>query len=91
MPEEIIDNRDYAADVAPAFNSYDIVVAMRAVAEADRVLVETVDTDGNRVAVNYNADSLARNEGHLRIKMAIPAFVTELSSEQKTQIEALSL
>ena len=91
MPEEIIDNRDYATDVAPAFNSYDIVVAMRAVAEADRVLVETVDSDGNRVAVNYDADSLARNEGHLRIKMAIPAFVTELSSEQKTQIEALSL
>ena len=87
----VVDNRDYAADVAPAFNSYDIVVAMRAVAEADRVLVETVDSDGNRVAVNYNADTLARNEGHLKIKMAIPAFVTELSSEQKTQIEALSL
>lgn len=79
MPEEIVDDRDYAADVAPAFSSYDIVVAMRAIAEADR----TED--------NYDADSLARNEGHLKIKMAIPAFVTELSSEQKTQIEALSL
>jgi len=79
MPEEIIDNRDYATDVAPAFNSYDIVVAMRAVAVDDRT------------EENYDADSLARNEGHLRIKMAIPAFVTELSSEQKTQIEALSL
>ena len=94
MPElenVVVDDRDYAADVAPAFHSYDIVVAMRAIAEADRVLVETVDSDGNRVAVNYNADTLARNEGHLKIKMAIPAFVTELSSEQKTQIEALSL
>ena len=76
---EVVDNRDYAADVAPAFNSYDIVVAMRAIAEADRT------------EENYDADTLHRNEGHLRIKMAIPAFVTELSSEQKTQIEALSL
>tara|TARA_R110002072_G_scaffold91636_1_gene204365 strand:- start:351 stop:605 length:255 start_codon:yes stop_codon:yes gene_type:complete len=75
----VVDNRDYAADVAPAFNSYDIVVAMRAIAEADRT------------EENYDADTLHRNEGHLRIKMAIPAFVTELSSEQKTQIEALSL
>jgi len=88
---EIIDNRDYAADVAPAFNSYDIVVAMRAIAVNDRVLEDTVDSDGNYVAANYNADTLRRNEGHLRIKMAIPAFVTELTSEQKTQIEALSL
>ena len=76
---EIIDDRDYAADVAPAFNSYNIVVAMRAVAVDDRT------------EENYDADTLHRNEGHLRIKMAIPAFVAELSSEQKTQIEALSL
>ena len=76
---EIIDNRDYAADVAPAFHSYDIVVAMRAIAVDDRT------------KENYDADTLHRNEGHLRIKMAIPAFVAELSSEQKTQIEALSL
>ena len=76
---EVVDNRDYAADVAPAFNSYHIVVAMRAIAEADRT------------EENYDADTLHRNEGHLRIKMAIPAFVTELTSEQKTQIEALSL
>ena len=84
-------NIDYAADVAPAFNSYDIVVAMRAVATKDRILEDTFDSDGNYVAANYDADILARNEGHLRIKMAIPAFVTELSSKQKTQIEALSL
>ena len=64
---------------------------MRAVAVDDRVLEDTVDSDGNYVAANYDADTLHRNEGHLRIKMAIPAFVAELSSEQKTQIEALSL
>ena len=79
MAIEAIDNRDYAADVAPAFHSYDIVVAMRAVAEKDR----TED--------NYDADTLSRNERHLQIKMAIPAFVAELSSEQRAQIEALSL
>ena len=62
MAIEAIDNRDYAADVAPAFNSYDIVVAMRAVAEKDR----TED--------NYDADVLSRNERHLQIKMAIPSF-----------------
>jgi hypothetical protein len=77
--EVVVDDRDYAADVAPAFNSYDIVVAMRAIAVDDRT------------EKNYDADTLHRNEGHLRIKMAIPAFVAELSAEQKTQIEALSL
>ena len=76
MPEEeIVDDRDYAADVAPAFNSYDLVVSHRS---------EANPTDEQK-------DELARNEGHLRIKMAIPAFVNELTSEQKTQIEALSL
>lgn len=76
---EPVDERDYAADVAPAFSSYNVVVAMRAIAVDDR----TED--------NYNADVLRRNEDHLKFKMAIPAFVDELSSEQKTQIEALSL
>ena len=74
-----MEDHDYATDVAPAFNSYDIVVAMRAVAEADR----TED--------NYDADTLARNERHLGLKMAIPEFVTELTAEQKGQIEALNI
>ena len=76
MPEEeIVDDRDYAADVAPAFNSYDLVVSHRSEANL---------TDEQK-------NELARNEGHLRIKMATPAFVNELTSELKTQIEALSL
>jgi hypothetical protein len=79
MAIEAIDNRDYAADVAPAFNSYDIVVAMRAIATKDRT------------EENYDADALSRNERHLKIKMAIPAFVKELSAEQKKKIEDLSL
>jgi len=85
------DDRDYSKDVVPAFHSYDIVVAMRAIAEKDRVLEETFDKDGNYVPANYDADTLARNEGHLRVKMAIPAFVAELSAEQKKKIEDLSL
>jgi len=79
MAIEAIDNRDYAADVAPAFNSYDIVIAMRAIATKDRT------------EKNYDADTLSRNERHLKIKMAIPAFVKELSAEQKKKIEDLSL
>ena len=74
-----MEDHDYAADVAPAFNSYDIVVAMRAVAEADRT------------QENYDADALARNERHLGLKMAAPEFVAALTAEQKTQIEALNI
>ena len=74
-----MEDHDYAADVVPSMDSYAIVVAMRAVAEADRT------------EENYNADTLARNERHLSLKMAVPAFVDALSSAQKTNIEALSL
>jgi hypothetical protein len=74
-----MEDHDYAADVVPAFDSYGIVVAMRAVAEADR----TED--------NYDADTLARNERHLGLKMAAPAFVDALTAEQKGQIEALNI
>ena len=95
MAEEPIykpaDDRDYSKDVVPAFHSYDIVVAMRAVAEKDRVLEGKFDKDGNYVPANYDADILDKNERHLKIKMAIPAFVAELSAEQKKKIEDLSL
>jgi len=74
-----MEDHDYAADVVPAFDSYGIVVAMRAVAEADRT------------EENYDADTLARNERHLGLKMAAPAFVDALTAEQKGQIEALNI
>jgi hypothetical protein len=74
-----MEDHDYAADVVPAFDSYGIVVAMRAIAEADR----TED--------NYDAGTLARNERHLGLKMAAPAFVDALTAEQKGQIEALNI
>ena len=70
---------DYAADVPASMDSYNIVVAMRAIAEADR----NVD--------NYDADTLSRNERHLGLKMQHSAFVDALTAEQKTQIEALKI
>ena len=76
MPEEeIVDDRDYAADVAPAFNSYDLVVSHRS---------EANPTDEQK-------DELARNERHLALKMQHSAFVDALTAEQKTQIEALEI
>ena len=74
-----MEDHDYAADVPASMDFYGIVVAMRAVATKDR----TED--------NYDADSLARNERHLGLKMAIPEFVAELTAEQKGQIEALKI
>ena len=74
-----MEDHDYAADVPASMDSYGIVVAMRAVAEADR----TED--------NYNADTLARNERHLAIKMQHSEFVDALTSTQKTNIEALKV
>ena len=74
-----MEDHDYAADVVPAFDSYGIVVAMRAVAEADRT------------EENYDADTLARNERHLALKMQHSEFVAALTAEQKANIEALKV
>ena len=70
-----MEDHDYATDVAPAFNSYNIVVSHRSEANL---------TDEQKA-------ELARNERHLGLKMAIPAFVAELTAEQKGQIEALNI
>jgi hypothetical protein len=70
-----MEDHDYATDVAPAFNSYNIVVSHRSEANL---------TDEQKA-------ELARNERHLGLKMAIPAFVAELTAEQKGQIEALKI
>ena len=74
-----MEDHDYAADVPASMDSYGIVVAMRAVAEADR----TED--------NYDAATLARNERHLALKMQHSEFVDALTSTQKTNIEALKV
>ena len=68
-------DHDYAADVVPAMDSYNIVVSLRTEASLDADQTAT----------------LARNERHLGHKMAAPAFVTALTAEQKTQIEALEI
>ena len=74
-----MEDHNYAADVPASMDSYNIVVAMRAIAEVDR----TED--------NYDADTLARNERHLALKMAHSEFVDALTSTQKTNIEALEV
>ena len=70
-----MEDHDYATDVAPAFNSYDIVVSHRSEANL---------TDEQK-------DELARNERHLALKMQHSAFVNALTAEQKAQIEALKV
>ena len=70
-----MEDHDYAADVPASMDSYNIVVSHRSEANL---------TDEQK-------DELARNERHLGLKMAIPAFVAELTAEQKGQIEALKI
>ena len=70
-----MEDHDYAADVPASMDSYNIVVSHRS---------EANPTDEQK-------DELARNERHLGLKMAIPAFVAELTAEQKGQIEALKI
>ena len=70
-----MEDHDYAADVPASMDSYNIVVALRTQANP---------TDDEKA-------TLARNERHLGLKMAIPAFVAELTAEQKGQIEALKI
>ena len=70
-----MEDHDYAADVPASMDSYNIVVSHRS---------EANPTDEQKA-------ELARNERHLGLKMAIPAFVAELTAEQKGQIEALKI
>ena len=70
-----MEDHDYAADVPASMDSYNIVVSHRS---------EANPTDEQK-------DELARNERHLGLKMAIPAFVAKLTAEQKGQIEALKI
>ena len=71
------EDHDYAADVIPAMDSYNLVVDINS-----RVSSNLTDEE---------KDTRARNEAHLRIKMAHSEFVDALTSTQKTNIEALSL
>ena len=68
-------DHDYAADVVPAMDSYNIVVSLR---------TEANPTDEQKA-------TLARNERHLALKMQHSEFVDALTSAQKTNIEALKV
>jgi len=72
---EIIDDRDYAADVPASMDSYNIVTSIRS---------EANPTDDQKA-------TLARNERHLALKMQHSEFVAALTAEQKANIEALKV
>ena len=64
-------------DVAASVDNIVICETVQAIAEADRTADEVGD--------------LFRSEGHLRLKMALPLFVSTLSTDQATRIAALNL
>tara|TARA_R100001510_G_C7564016_1_gene143015 strand:- start:504 stop:731 length:228 start_codon:yes stop_codon:yes gene_type:complete len=64
-------------DVAASMDNIVICETIQAIAESDRT--------------EEQAGDLFRSEGHLRLKMAVPLFVSTLSSDQKSRIEALNL
>tara|TARA_Y100000361_G_C11009940_1_gene263808 strand:+ start:248 stop:475 length:228 start_codon:yes stop_codon:yes gene_type:complete len=64
-------------DVAASVDNIVICETVQAIAESDRTEEQVGD--------------LFRSEGHLRLKMAAPLFVSTLSSDQKSRIDALNL
>ena len=72
---EIVDDRDYAADVPASMDAYNVVTSIRS---------EANPTDEQK-------ENLARNERHLALKMQHSEFVDALTAEQKANIEALKV
>jgi len=64
-------------DIAASIDSIKTCETIQAISEADR----TEDQVGE----------LFRSEGHLRLKMNLPLFVSSLSSDQASRIASLSL
>ena len=64
-------------DIFASMDSVDICERVQAVTEADRTEDEVGD--------------LFRNERHLALKMLKPLFVSSLSSDQKSRIDALNV
>ena len=82
MSEEILDVEVYTQeeadrDIFASMGSVDICERVQAVTEADRTEDEVGD--------------LFRNERHLALKMQKPLFVSSLSSDQKSRIDALNV
>ena len=78
MSEELEYTQDQAdKDIFASMDSVDICERVQAVAEGERTEDEVGD--------------LFRNERHLSLKMEIPLFVSSLSSDQKSRIDALNV
>ena len=78
MSEELEYTQDQAdKDIFASMDSVDICERVQAVAEGERTEDEVGD--------------LFRNERHLALKMDIPLFVSSLSSDQKSRIDALNV
>ena len=77
MSEEVYTQEQADKDIFASMDSVDICERVQAVTEADR----TEDEVGN----------LFRNERHLALKMQKPLFVSSLSEDQKSRIDALNV
>ena len=77
MSEEVYTQEQADKDIFASMDSVDICERVQAVTEADR----TEDEVGG----------LFRNERHLALKMQKPLFVSSLSSDQKSRIDALNV
>ena len=77
MSEEVYTQEQANRDIFASMDSVDICERVQAVTEADRTEDEVGD--------------LFRNERHLALKMQKPLFVSSLSSDQKSRIDALNV
>jgi len=82
MSEEILDvevytQEDADRDIFASMDSVDICERVQPITEVDRTEDEVGD--------------LFRNERHLALKMQKPLFVSSLSSDQKSRIDALDV
>jgi len=77
MSEEVYTQEQADKDIFASMDSIDICERIQAITEADRTEDEVGD--------------LFRNERHLALKMQKPLFVSSLSSDQKSRIDALNV
>jgi hypothetical protein len=77
MSEEVYTQEQADKDILASMDSVDICERVHAVTEADRTEDEVGD--------------LFRNERHLALKMQKPLFVSSLSEDQKSRIDALNV
>ena len=77
MSEEVYTQEQADKDIFASMDSIDICERIQAITEADRTEDEVGD--------------LFRNERHLALKMKKPLFVSSLSSDQKSRIDALNV